>query len=1049
MFMNWFRQLRQGPGGRTNPHRPTRLSLEALESRLVPYSVSGYSWPAPQLVTLSFVPDGTLISTNGTTPVYSNLFATFNARFGASWIWEDQILRAAQVWAQQANVNFAYVGDDGAAIGSGSYQQGDPYVGDIRIGGFAFGNSNVAQTYLPPSANNYSIAGDIQFNTAQTFSTNGSTYDLFTVAAHEFGHALGLYHSNLVNAEMYGAYNGAKSYLNNDDIAGIKAIYGARPAAGGNTTLQTATDLTGQLNPSTLTAQVNNVNLPTGVASYYYTVVAPWNTSGTLTLQLQTQGLSLLSPTVGVWNANWTTVLGYASGQWQYGTSLTVTVSGVTAGQRLNIQISPADSSAFGSGVFALTVGLGTSPLPAPWFPYTRTLNGNPITGGGGQAIQLSSEFPVNTFTNGTQQTSPTSPQAVAMDTNGDYVATWSSYGQDGSGWGVYAQRYNANGVALGNEFQVNTTTLGDQENPSVAMAANGSFVIVWQSNQQNGGSGWGIYGQRYDANGVAQGGEFQVNTFQGDEEDPTVAMDGAGNFVVTWSSNGQDGSGWGVYAQRFDLNGVALGNEFQVNTTTAGDQAYSTVAMNGTGSFVVTWSSYGQDGSGWGVYAQRYDANGVAQGGEFQVNTTTQGDQLYSTVALDANGNFVVTWSSNTADGSSWAIKAQRFDANGVAQGHEFQVNSRIGQQPANLVGGLLGSLGSALNSVNPVNEVIVPAAGDRIYSRVAMDAAGNFMITWSSYGQDGDGWGIYAQQYQPNGVTQGKEFVVNTTTAGDQHDSAIAMNGRGDAVVVWSGNGVGGINGVFGQRYLAGGENIGGTPVNDPLEATGDDNKGRTDTSGTPGQTADAGPERATSGVSSSVLLGPQVATLLSNAPSPTIVVAPAAVSPQGPSVALVFATPLSARGNEVTLETMASWSSAADRPVSEPADTAAPPRSPQAEEAPGQPFRRTESVITPAVSPETPVEATDGVQAPVLTPEQRCDACFADLAWATEASGLSEALPWAPAPSRPEAAEALTAVALGLLVSNRWQGRTAEFTRRKPLSERAEEWTPRSHA
>src|SRR5262249_50969860 len=159
------------------------------------YSASGYAWPSPQLVTLSFVPDGTLLASNGSTDYYSNLFSTFNARFGSASVWENVILKAAQSWAQQTNLNFSVVSDSVASAGAGPDQQGDPNMGDIRIGGYNFGNTVLATAYMPPAANNYSIAGDIKFNTGQTFS-NGSTYDLFTVAAHEIGHALGLYHTS-------------------------------------------------------------------------------------------------------------------------------------------------------------------------------------------------------------------------------------------------------------------------------------------------------------------------------------------------------------------------------------------------------------------------------------------------------------------------------------------------------------------------------------------------------------------------------------------------------------------------------------------------------------------------------------------------------------------------------------------------------------------------------------------------------------------------------------------------------------------------------------
>src|SRR5438270_10362081 len=110
-------------------------------------------------------------------------------------------------------------------MGSGNYQQGDPGFGDIHIGGYNFFSTALAQASLPPPVNNYSIAGDIQFNTGQGFNV-GTTYDLQTVATHEIGHALGLLHSGIASAEMYSAYNGVKTVLNADDIAGIQSMYG-------------------------------------------------------------------------------------------------------------------------------------------------------------------------------------------------------------------------------------------------------------------------------------------------------------------------------------------------------------------------------------------------------------------------------------------------------------------------------------------------------------------------------------------------------------------------------------------------------------------------------------------------------------------------------------------------------------------------------------------------------------------------------------------------------------------------------------------------------
>src|SRR5262249_40039324 len=143
---NLFRSFWSGPkdGPSSAGARRVWPRVEALESRLNPYSISGNSWAHPELITLSFMPDGTDLGR-----VSSNLFATFNARWSTS-VWQKEIIRAAQVWAQQTGINFDVVFDNGVGQGAGAYQQGDPNVGDIRIGGYNFGNSNLAAAYQPP-----------------------------------------------------------------------------------------------------------------------------------------------------------------------------------------------------------------------------------------------------------------------------------------------------------------------------------------------------------------------------------------------------------------------------------------------------------------------------------------------------------------------------------------------------------------------------------------------------------------------------------------------------------------------------------------------------------------------------------------------------------------------------------------------------------------------------------------------------------------------------------------------------------------------------------
>ncbi len=284
----------------------------------------------------------------------------------------------------------------------------------------------------------------------------------------------------------------------------------------------------------------------------------------------------------------------------------------------------------------------------------------------------LGGEFAVNTYTTDYQYW-----PRISANARGTFVVTWSSYGQDGSAWGAFGRKFDAIGGPLGAEFRVNTYTTGYQFLAQPAMAANGSFVVVWNSFYPGGqdGSGGAVIGRRYDTAGVAVGGEFIVNTYTtGEQIYAAVGMTPAGTFVVAWQSP-QDGNGYGIVARRFDAGGSPLGAEFIVNSTITGNQIQPAVAVNPNGSFVVNFNS--PDGSSYGVRARRFDANGSAVGAEFVVNTYTTGNQYGYDVSADAQGNFVVSWSSATGDGSAYAVFGQRFSATGARRGAVFRVNT------------------------------------------------------------------------------------------------------------------------------------------------------------------------------------------------------------------------------------------------------------------------------------------------------------------------------------------------------------------------------------
>jgi alpha-tubulin suppressor-like RCC1 family protein len=358
-------------------------------------------------------------------------------------------------------------------------------------------------------------------------------------------------------------------------------------------------------------------------------------------------------------------------------------------------------------------------------------------------------ETRANTFSTGVQQF-----PAIAKLKIGYFVA-WSSNGQDGSGYGVYGQRYNDGGGKQGAELRISTATTGNQYMPKVAGLKAGGFIVTWQSDGQD-GAGGGIYAQNYNSNGAKVGAEFRVNkTTAGAQTGPAIAPLTGGGFLIAWT--GVDKAGLGIFAQRYDAAAKALGSEFAVNKTTTGAQSMPTIAALKDGGFLVAWQSDGQDGSGLGVYAQRYDAGGVLKTSEFLVNTVKAGAQsLPSAAGLPVDGGFVVTWQSANQDGSGLGVYMQRYNASAAKVGTETRVTTMT--------------------------------ANDQAQPSVSAYADNGYIVLWTSKLQDGSGLGVYGQAFQTAGTKTNVEFLVNTTTANDQSQPAVAAGAAGNFMAAWT---------------------------------------------------------------------------------------------------------------------------------------------------------------------------------------------------------------------------------------------------------------------
>ncbi len=298
---------------------------------------------------------------------------------------------------------------------------------------------------------------------------------------------------------------------------------------------------------------------------------------------------------------------------------------------------------------------------------------------------KIGTEFLVNTTTPGDQEY-PT----VASLNGGGFVVTWQD-GYDYSSAAIKAQLFDASGAKIGSEFVVNSNLVGGQWSPTVTGLTNGGFVITWEHSAELGGDGSGnsVKAQVFDATGAKLGNEFLVNTVTAyDQTDPQITHLGGGGFVITWrdlSVSQGDYTGGEIKAQVFDASGAKLGNEFLVNTTTAGQQFHAPITGLSSGGFVVTWtdgSGVGGDTSELSIKAQLFDAAGAKVGSEFLVNTVTEGSQNPATITALSSGGFVVSWTDYSGQGgdtSVTSIKTQVFDANGAKLGGEFSSTPRL----------------------------------------------------------------------------------------------------------------------------------------------------------------------------------------------------------------------------------------------------------------------------------------------------------------------------------------------------------------------------------
>lgn len=279
--------------------RATRpLSLERLEDRCVP-TTYGNPWPDASHLTLSFAPDGTAVGS------YANQLNQFlNTQIG-NGNWQQEILRAVQTWAVNANVNVSVTDDGGQPFGAPGVIQGDTRFGDLRVAAYPL-SETAAALEQPFDAAGGTWSGDLSFNSNLIFDPRQTgSFDLFSIALHEAGHALGLGHSSNTSSPMYPAYRGVRAGLSAEDVSRIQSLYGVRApdryeGSQGNDSFERASQL---LIVDGVNVLPSEADITTLTDQDYYKI-SVGATLGPARVLLHTSGVSSLVAKLTLYDAN-------------------------------------------------------------------------------------------------------------------------------------------------------------------------------------------------------------------------------------------------------------------------------------------------------------------------------------------------------------------------------------------------------------------------------------------------------------------------------------------------------------------------------------------------------------------------------------------------------------------------------------------------------------------------------------------------------------------------------------------------------------------------
>jgi hypothetical protein len=428
------------------------------------------------------------------------------------------------------------------------------------------------------------------------------------------------------------------------------------------------------------------------------------------------------------------------------------------------------------AGRFASVADVAAFNPEAPPAPLLSAVHGRAVaaTAAAYAPLPLGGEIPVY-LSAGAEPGRREQVPAVAVAPDGSFLVVWeNSYDTPGS---VHGRSFDAAGHPRGPEVVLSAA--GElATDPRVAADPSGRFLAVWSTPQ-------GIAGRRFGADGTPAGAETLL--VPGTPlESPDVIADpaaAAGGFLVSWEAPGTQADELAIHLRRFDLQ-LTPGVQTTLDAPVFLGAPPRLAALT-PGGYVVTWGTSNPtiDTPNADLWAQRLDPALQTVGSVLSIAQETPGEGFGVPVAY-ADGGFAYVWSTGALLGNAFdGLEARRFDAAGTPAGGPVPFHQGVG------------------NNASGLGAIALPS--------------GDTWVVWPEQGLTDPDGGIFAGRFDSSWQLQGEISQINTTSGGFQAQPALAAS-PGGTVAVWASLSLPvydppgpppppGALGVFAQRFTA----------------------------------------------------------------------------------------------------------------------------------------------------------------------------------------------------------------------------------------------------